>query len=145
MDPTVGVLIGAAIGAVGAIVGGVWGARFITSRDDRRRRREHEAAVRAVLQELAANLATFSRVLQQGSPRYLAISRVAYEGLLLPLYWAELPDRVATQLGKAYGLLALIDKLPNASWDLMQEAEPDCKQAQSELLDSAKTKLGMKF
>lgn len=86
MDATTAVVIGVAIGAAGAILGGILGAWFIAHRDDRRRRREHEAAVRASLHELAGNLATFATANAQGSPRHLAVSRSAYDGLLLTLF-----------------------------------------------------------
>jgi hypothetical protein len=145
MDATTAVVIGVAIGAAGAILGGILGAWFIAHRDDRRRRREHEAAVRASLHELAGNLATFATANAQGSPRHLAVSRSAYDGLLVTLFSAELPERIATHLGSAYGRLTLMEKLPDASWDLMHQAQPELERAQRELMDYAKTKLGMKF
>jgi hypothetical protein len=93
--------------------------------------------------ELAANLATFVACTAAGSSTHLAVSRSAYDSLLMPLFSADLPERVATHLGSAYRRLALIEKLPRVSWDLMQEAQPDCEVALQDLMDYARTTLGV--
>jgi hypothetical protein len=93
--------------------------------------------------ELAANLATFVACTAAGSSTHLAVSRSAYDSLLMPLFSADLPERVATHLGSAYRRLALIEKLPRVSWDLMQEAQPDCEVALQDLMDYVRTTLGV--
>lgn len=139
-------LSGAIIGAAGAIVGGFLGAWFIAWRDSARRVVEHKAAVRAVLHELAGNLATLRTVQAKGSPNELAVVYSAYNSLLVPLFSEQLPERTASHLGKAYGRLMLVDRVaPTSRWDVFLAGEDDYLTAQKELMAYAKNGLRLKF
>jgi len=143
MDP---VILGSIVGAIGAILGGFLGAWFIALRDDRRRQADHKAAVRAVLVELMGNVVVFDACLQAGSARTLAVSRDAYVSLLTPLYSGQMPGALATELGRAYGRLVLVESAgETVRFELMQQAAPLCREAADHLMEYATSTLKMKF
>lgn len=137
-------LVGASIGALGAIFGGFLGAWFVGRRDDSRRLAEHKAAVRAVLQELAGNLDTLRRIDEEANPRRLGAVTSAYSSLLVPLFSYRMPERVASHLGKAYGQLMLVDRVEGGRGVFLDGAD-DYLTAQQELLAYAKKTLRLKF
>lgn len=139
-------MLGAIVGAVAAIVGGIGGAWLISNRDDRRRVLEHKAAVRAVLQELAGNLATLRTCQTKDSANELAVVHSAYSSLLVPLLSYRLPERVATLLGKAYGRLLAVDRVAeNAKWDAFVAGGSDYEDAHRALMGYATGTLKMTF
>lgn len=117
-----GVLVGAIIGALGAIAGGLVGAWLIGRRDEARRLVEHKAAVRAVLLELLGNLATVGTCKHFGRPKEMAIVTTAYSSLLVPLFSHRMPEDVASDVGKAYAQLMLADKA-QSKWELFLGGE----------------------
>jgi hypothetical protein len=104
-NQTVTALIGVALGAVLGFFGSV-SLLAVESR------RDHRAAVRAILVELSNNWATLETARRGGlAADHVALDTSAYDSLLLQLY-TRLPNKVAVPVAVAYGRLHMFRGKP---------------------------------
>lgn len=128
------VLLGAVIGAAGAILGGFLGSLLLVTFDARRRRSEHRDAVKAVLDELNANLRNIASVQEGGGGSKVGLRDGAYLNLRLPLL-SHLPAGIASDIADAYAWVPIVWQAPNPLMrgDFAGEAAPVLDKARRSL------------
>ena len=103
------VLVGAIIGAMAAIAGGLGGSLLLAGREERREGARaltaHESAVRAVLYEMNTNFTSLTAMQRQNSLTMLFVDDRIYHDSLDRLL-AQLPGDLATDVAEAYFLVA---------------------------------------
>lgn len=133
--PTAGVILGGVLTIVGGVAGSILLARRDDARERARRRIEHEAAVRAVVFELSANI-----IVASSGRGTVTASTKAYDALMSPLYHSLPPD-VASKVGLAYSLINTV----GGRGDSLAPATSQIASAQDALRSYGVNSLGLTF
>ncbi len=106
-------LLGAIVGGIFTLCGGLAASFFLyrleSRREERREIRDHKAAVLSVLFEMTTALAGLNLVLRQGALLNIPLSDISYRACQLPLF-GRLPEDTGKPLAKAYGQLPILSE-----------------------------------
>jgi hypothetical protein len=132
------VVLGGLLAILGGLGGSVVLGRIENAREEAREKRDHKAAVRAVLFELAANLAMIEGAAI--SRENWSLTTIAHDTLLLPFY-GRLPDDLAMKVSLVYGMT---HSTPSGPGQLVT-ALPNIRATQLSLRQYAVVELRLRF